>query len=58
MDEAKQFVKNIIFCLEKTRELQTFTTLTEEEQKILRGFYVRKRLKNIIDKSLYIKKRL
>ena len=42
----------------KTKELQTFTTLTEEEQKLLKGFYVRGRIKHIKEKSLFIKQSL
>ena len=56
--EAKKFIKAIIFVLDKTRELQAFTALTEAERKILKGFYVRGRVKHIKEKSLFIKQRL
>jgi hypothetical protein len=56
--EAKKIIAAIIFVMEKTRELQCFTTLSEAEQKILAGFYVKKRLKNIIEKTRFIKQSL
>ena len=56
--EAKKIIKAIIFVLEKTKELQCFTTLTEAERRILKGFYVRARLKHIKEKTLFIKQRL
>ena len=56
--EAKEIIKAIIFVFDKIKELQNFTTLTEAEQKILKGFYVRKRIKNIREKTLFIKQRL
>jgi len=56
--EAEQLIKTIISVKEKTKELQCFTTLTEAERKILKGFYARARLKHIKEKSLFIKQRL
>jgi hypothetical protein len=56
--EAKQIIKAIISVMEKTRELQCFTTLSEAEQKILKGFYARARLKHIKEKSQFVKQRL
>lgn len=52
--EAKKLIKAIIFVMDKTRELQCFTTLTEAEQRILRGFYVKVRLTHIIEKTQYL----
>jgi hypothetical protein len=56
--EAKKIIAAIIFVMEKIRELQCFTTLSEAEKKILKGFYVKKRLKNIKEKTLFISKNL
>ena len=56
--EAGKLIKTIISVLENTKELQSFTTLTEAEKKILKGFYARARLKHIKEKSLYIKQQL
>ena len=54
--EAKKVIKAIISVTEKTRELQCFTTLSEAERKILKGFYARARLKHIKENTLYIVK--
>jgi hypothetical protein len=58
MAEAQKLIKEIIAVLIKIKELQCFTTLSEAEQKILKGFYARARLKHIKEKSLYIKQHL
>ena len=52
--EAKKIIKAIIFVLDKTKELQGFTRLTEAERRILKGFYVRGRVKHIVEKSGFI----
>jgi hypothetical protein len=56
--EAKLIIKAVISVTEKTRELQCFTSLSEAERKILKGFYARARLKHIKEKSLFIKQSL
>ena len=53
--EARNVIKTIIAVMEKTRQLQVFTTLSEDERRILKGFYARARLKHIIENSLYLK---
>ena len=52
--EARQVIKAIISVVEKTRQLQCFTSLSEDERRILKGFYARARIKHITVKSLYI----
>ena len=56
--EAKKVIKAIISVTDKTHELQCFTTISKAEQEILKGFYVRARIKHIKDKSQYIIQRL
>ena len=56
--EAKKLITAIISVMGKTKELQCFTTLSEAERKILKGFYARARIKHIKEKSLYIKQNL
>jgi len=56
--EAKKLIKTIISVYESTKELQLFTGLSEAERKILKGFYARARIKNIKEKTLYIKQQI
>lgn len=56
--EAKEVIKAIISVIDKTHELQCFTTISKAEQKILKGFYVRARIKHIKEKSLFIIRKL
>ena len=56
--EAKKVFKTIIAVTDKIKQLQVFTTLSEDERNILRGFYARTRLKHIIEDSVYIKVKL
>jgi cysteinyl-tRNA synthetase len=56
--EAAKLIKTIIAAIDKINALQQFTTLTEAERTLLRGFYVRARINHIKEKTLYIKKSL
>jgi len=54
--EAKKLIKTIITLHENTKELQLFTSLTEAEREILKGFfYARARIKHIQEKPIMYK---
>ena len=56
--EAVKLVKTIISLHDNIKELQFLTTLTNDERKILKGFYARARIKTIQQKSFFIRQQI